>query len=1244
MAVACITPRDLEDADSWHVKLKDAKRLADVVTICMEICAKYEPQLYPLREKGTYNILKGLLWAEDVPHTHRKHISKAFFSLTKFASNHGTMMRDKAAALGANAEAVELTDEELTIVLYGMMHSKFLKRFEDHSDLAYVPYQPKCMFRAEASGYTRWFHTLAECMVMVLEQPESLPRKFDYSRDYNHIWRVALVNLESPYHGVREVMLRLLKQLVARFPLMLVEIEVWHWLDRNKYHLLALLLRESPYKEDLKGSVAFSELDNALEQSLRYKHLVSGGQALLRALSGEQMDTVSWLVAWLARLVRSCDIELLRRMAKYWFTSLSPKCHSEIFNQLQLHTLPPDEHQFPAYLNTGEHDRLFLLTNLFKREFHKQYAHVEQLLQMLCRLAYNERPRSTVSLELLIKTLTYHIANWRWEPANKRRLLDNLQRFVLEAIERPRSMALCNTVVEQCRCLVEKSTDSTNDILVQLLYGMYERYLRPSTGQQSRFSYQQTITAVRLFNLLVGQCFEFPPAHRYQLTPRPAAQYGPWLEHLPSTISSDPASRLVEFRDEVFSLDYLLHSEYDDVCFAVAGMLFNQPRAFSLDGSLLGRLTHIHAHPSADLYPALLAEAERWVQKAIESVHLDLFALATEDGSQLHHAVDRATQVCFGIPELLDTGVDAIEPFRCVARAVGSVVGSVLSLLNVARPIVLGEVTESPLMAGTSFEIMECSMQLLLDRSPEWVRMLASRDSPVSSVEIALAKRSMQAELWKSLRAVATFTEKYAIWLLDHYDQNPEEVDQELDCCMNRFGNILLNCCHRGAIESSASCLTRVVRRIMRYKAQTCSRLVPAAAAVQTIGHVEKLFHKTLAMEPAQRSDFRRARGYLFLLHSIMQAEVEAGVEANSLLCHYLRRHVMLSERAAAEPVDPTLHPIGVLELHQLNLLMKTASMKETMLPYVDQLTVVAFEAFRRPDWPVRNAALQLYTSCTTKLAGQQQQCVDPNCDWPPAYVSLDEVISKLPLTVAYIQRALDGATTVGASRCSTSFLLLLLEFLARFEYRGYDWLDGMWYLTVENFQACVWDLLSHEHDLVRRQAARCYAQLICFKLQPDPSDEIFLAEVDRRLRDLFTDALCHNRRHGLCLALYFHVRRYITLRHFTHTRAHREQYTLSAIRCLVAKRLPPNHGPSTSYRYRTTLLGFLTYIGFKRTDPLLSTLLQHDAAAPNDLGRDTFLMAWERQPAEHGEHGTSSVAMPYEIELELDHDPEQDD
>uniref|UniRef100_A0A182IQ53 DUF2428 domain-containing protein n=1 Tax=Anopheles atroparvus TaxID=41427 RepID=A0A182IQ53_ANOAO len=1268
---------------SWYKQLMDANRLSLVVALCMEISAKsgrisraisalpYDRRHadptkttqpddggrhgHDIMHRRMLSSLYDLMWADDVPHAHRKHISKACFSLCRTLCDYSEQLSPRIVLHCAKATCYTAQAfEDESIVLYGMIQSTFLKRFLPNPTFIDVQDRLHTLFQSPSAGFNRWFHTVAECMLTTLEQLDDFPGWGAPTESC--IWKVTLVHLESPYRGVRELMLRLLKHLVRNdqfaFKIFLCSLERWHWQNRNKYHLLALLMCEyRPGNVLQRSTIVVDELENALVQSLRYKHLLSGGQAMLRAMPSENVHR---LVANV--LLTEEDIGLVRNIVKYWFTTLPANSHSAIFNLLELNELAPDEDRLPAYLRGIKYDRLFLLANAFQREFQKNHNSLEQLLLMLCRLVDSVKPVPAVSMGLLIKTLSYHIIGWRCDSAGKFIILDHVLRLALEAIETPGCIALCNIVVEQCRLLLEKSNSSTDDrwcVVPRHLYNMYGRYLCPGGYRDSR-PYQQTITALRLFTLLVEQCYAFPPTNCYQLTPRPPESV-PWLAHLRSTSVEPPAKQLVDFHANVFALNHLLRSEYDDVRIAVASLVYNQPSAYCFDASLLTRLTHTKSC-APYLFPDLLANAEHEILVAAENVRRDLYAntsFADDDEEtvylKLHRAVDRASQVCFGIPELLVDALPAAEPFWAVTRAIDSVVESVLGLLNASRSATTREMPYSTPTAGTSFEIMECSMQLLLERSPEWTNVLERRGSPgPTSVEIALAKRSMQAELWKSLRAVAVFTEKYALWLLDHTIRWPDVVDQELGGCMKRFGNILLNCCHRGVIESSANCLGRVVRRIMHDKAQRSTRLVHLSdhGRPPPDTHVNELFWETLAVEPADRSDFRRARGYLFLLHSIMQAEAEGSIVSDSLLLrHYLQQHVKLDKRAQVKSMnDDELQPIGMLALHQLNLLVKSASMNEAMLPYADELMIVALEAFRRPDWPVRNAALQLYTSCSTKLAGQQQQYVDTQCDWPPVYVSLDEVMFKLPRTVRYIQQQLQTATD-GDRTCSTAFLLLLLEFLTRFEYRAYG-VEGQ-AVIVTTLRSFVWQLLSHEHDQIRRQASRCYVQLL--DLDMLDAGEQFRGTTDHLLRSLFASSSCPNRQHGRCLTVYFYVRRYVTLRHFAQRRFSREQDSLASVRRLMAQHVPPDGtGCPKSFHCRITLLDFLIYIGFDRTEPIVSRLLNgHDL--PNNHGQETFLMAWNSAAsrAVGGVDGCTPVSsanmMPYEIELELDRGPEQD-
>ena len=184
----------------------------------------------------------------------------------------------------------------------------------------------------------------------------------------------------------------------------------------------------------------------------------------------------------------------------------------------------------------------------------------------------------------------------------------------------------------------------------------------------------------------------------------------------------------------------------------------------------------------------------------------------------------------------------------------------------------------------------------------------------------------------------------------------------------------------------------------------------------------------------------------------------------------------------------------------------------------------------------MRNAALQLYASCAQKLTGQGQQQCDPGADWPPAYTAFEEVACKATRTIRYMIRQLDGmlpAPTNGYRRskrrtqpdhCPTiPFQLLVLQFLSKLEYRGYGQHHHPEPVApssatpcpphlemVGKLRAILWQLLGHEHDLVRKLAARCFAQL------HDYATEL-PALLDPLVHELFSTRGSVNFRHGLC-------------------------------------------------------------------------------------------------------------------------------
>jgi hypothetical protein len=116
------------------------------------------------------------------------------------------------------------------------------------------------------------------------------------------------------------------------------------------------------------------------------------------------------------------------------------------------------------------------------------------------------------------------------------------------------------------------------------------------------------------------------------------------------------------------------------------------------------------------------------------------------------------------------------------------------------------------------------------------------------------------------------------------------------------------------------------------------------------------------------------------------------------------------------------------LHLMQLTALVKDAELTERLFPFMGLAMQLAFEKFKSSNWPVRNAATQLYGVACLKLAHQKQSFVDDeNDDWVPTQIAFDDLFTKFPNLWTFIVQ------NVGQIK---SLDMLILDFLSHFEYR----------------------------------------------------------------------------------------------------------------------------------------------------------------------------------------------------------------
>uniref|UniRef100_A0A182N1B6 DUF2428 domain-containing protein n=1 Tax=Anopheles dirus TaxID=7168 RepID=A0A182N1B6_9DIPT len=1274
----------------------------------------------------TLRLLGKLLHDKRKTHAQRKIVAKAYYSLCYENLRLGVLNQRSVSGIGDLHDA-----DQNSVALYGMLNSCFLRRVQTDPELAGALTESNlALFLATTGpGYSRSFSTLAE-NVLTIERVHLFRDAAGSGPRYGKLWTTALMNLESPYHGVRESMLALIKCLARDEPFMrgtvLPAVAQWSWTNRNKLHVMGVLLGQYRLHSLLPAlNLNYELLAQGVMLSLRYKHLYTGGQTLVRLLARDQ-QMPEFVYGMVVRVIREWDIPQLLAMGKFWFSSFGPRDSRRIFELLELERIVSEAlagtddaaggggsggaaSQLPPYLRANRHEKLFHLALFFRRELH-EHAQLPQYLTLLCELADGQddtAPLPPVIRGLLVEALGYHITTDRPGGADGMDILQlttKLAQYVLDTIETPGNMAVCTANAVVCQRLLRHvvSAQATFDAGAQAVvsklmsYEMYDRYLLP-TGPTKQLLYQPTITALRMFACFVDVFFEFSPSSRYVLQTRPNSTID-WIgKLLPATIGLDELAS--SFRSMVYGLQHLFRSDFDDVRTVALQMLYNKAAAHSYEPALQARLGELFSRDDPDYLAqsmvALLADTVRRLDGALVLHRRDFYGatLQEEDdpNSQLYRLVDRATEILYGRPDRAPELMARLDVWAAV-EAVRAVVELSLLSLNAARAVA------EPAATGTNFGIMERSMQLLLDRSEAWdVECVQLRTAP-SSAQIALAKRTVQGALWKALRASAMSIECSALWMVEqHLDGRTDAPYVErLEGCLRLLFDISIQCCHRGAIEVAGHCLGRIGRRIMQLR-QTVLTVAVAEAdgeeeeeephehgerferTRQIVRAFERFFRACLVEHQLAGDDFRRCRGYLWAMHCCIRSEVEGGgggVEG-SLLRYFLDERVQLeakARRAMAGDEDGGGEPgsVGVLELHQLNLLARETSLNESMLPHVDQLLVVALTHFASGEWPVRNAALQLYASCVTKLTGQRQQYLDPDSDWPPAYVSFDEVLRKVTGTLQYTLRRLQ-AIVGGGGGCggepagrtlTTPFLLLVLEFLSKVEYRAYHPTDQR--PTLLAFRAIIWQLLRHEHDTVRKMAARCFAQLHDFRTElPAMFENLVVA--------LFTSATGENFRHGLCQALAACVRKRVTLgRHLADgplleadaaaPGGDARDAALQHVRQLVTLyyALDEQLHLVSTYRFRCELLELLLYLGFPPDSNVVLQLI-HNRVAPNKLGLDVFLIQASRvynalhPNAPHSTAGTATTTttaattttttaatattatattMPYEIEL----------
>ncbi|XP_062540045.1 uncharacterized protein LOC134207967 [Armigeres subalbatus] len=1170
----------------WLERLDRAGGSLEVLQICQDICNLVERRTSAEKAElaevppgsavwGTRLYLnnellirlKTILESPKSTFVQRRIISKSLFKIYAHNFRYSRMVFPVEGVLPNGAMM-----SENTIAIYGMIFSGFLA-VTGTDNVAGIAIRNFELFQTMGC-YSNCFNTLAENTI-ALQRMACYDKFFTERQD--RIWHIVLLNLESPYKGTREYMLGILKNLLNddKFVRVVVlpTILKWSWMNRNKLHVLMALLGR--YRLDLLEEMSNERINlyQALELSLHYKHLFSGSQGIVRVLQKQQDDCIFQLQV---KILQEGNIELVRTMIKQWFSNLTVSDFRKLFRMMQLDQLKVGENRkfMPVYLKENNYVKFFQYMNLFRREFQSS-KDLNILLVLLLQIT-TEINLDYSSIALLIETLVHHIItpNANIHPSTSVFYIFKLKEYILQQLGVP-SVHVSNTIVTQCTKLLShiatlsleryESNEDAYGIVSELMgSSVFHQHLQ----KQSTSNYHAVITSLRMFQSFASLFLEFTAASPYRLQEKESTTTNQTTHLLP--VESDT------FYDMIYGVEHLLTSEFDDVKMTALKLLYNKNFGYHYGPALQGKLSLIYSYstPSAIL-EAMISfydEAHTALLTSLRDHERDFFAMMKND-CQLYTHIDIINEAFFGYPESRNLKIlEGIKAFPGMLLLVNRVVEFVLRSFNCAKS------KEERQMIGSSFEIMDNSFHLLLDRSSQ------------RSTNLAIDKKTMLKALWKALHAAASFLENYALWVLDNYKTRLDTV-QQLSICLRAFVMILLNCCHRGAVEVTGVAFGKVIRKIAAFKERLVVRNDHRNRQAKQIVELAERMFRVLGRLDLRDNDFRRCRGYLWLIHSFIKSDLNNNAERS-----YLRIYIEINRLPLYQPTMTVeaIEKISVIQLHQLNMMVREATMNEIILEYIDDLMMIALERFKSTDWPIRNAALQLYSSIVTKLVGQRQQCSDSDCNWLPVYVSLNELIFKLVKTNKYILKELRST-----ERVSTPFLILVLEFLSKVEYRCYNVLGQK--SIIAEYRAMMWRYLRHENDQVRTLAATCFTQL-----------HDFYEEIPRLMENLiicfFTARKNENFRYGLLKVIHFMVRKRMTNARLVFGKEFNGEEYLVQMRQYIVKYCVLDDGVKASYRLRCHLLDLLLYLGFKKMDAVVVDQV-FNRLAQNNFGLNVYLM-----------------------------------
>ncbi|KAL5280878.1 hypothetical protein ACFFRR_004719 [Megaselia abdita] len=316
------------------------------------------------------------------------------------------------------------------------------------------------------------------------------------------------------------------------------------------------------------------------------------------------------------------------------------------------------------------------------------------------------------------------------------------------------------------------------------------------------------------------------------------------------------------------------------------------------------------------------------------------------------------------------------------------------------------------MMSATVFKNEECSVAASFQVIEESLDFFVKSSSCVEIENLEAQRKFLLLSFWLSLKASCEIASTIGCHLSS---TSSLSTSNNLQRCINLITKVLHLCRHKGAIEAAGLSLGKLVAKISsdhHEKSPTYLLLLQC---------FDIIFFKKVD----EISTTRRGAGLSIMFHSLLKNDSKP----SKPLFHHAIEILLENTRRNKSEIFENKDSLESLSLHYLCGIVKDSILKEEVESYYDEIILISIERIDSPEWTIRNGALQLFGGVLPKVVGQQFGVDDDEDEWQSNEVTYLELSLKYPKTCKYI---LDYCEK---PKVSPSSVILFLQFLNRVEY-----------------------------------------------------------------------------------------------------------------------------------------------------------------------------------------------------------------